>query len=67
MTAVNPKYILRNHLAQQVIEKAQIGDYAELDIMLKVLQHPFDEQPEMERFAEPPNENTKKVIVSCSS
>ncbi len=67
MMNVNPKYILRNHLAQQAIEKAQTGDYAETDTLLKVLQQPFAEQPEMERFAEPPAEGAKRIAVSCSS
>ena len=67
MKQVNPKYILRNHLAQQAIEKAELGDYSEVDALLKVLQSPFDEQPEMERFAEPPPIGMKKVAVSCSS
>lgn len=64
---VNPKYVLRNHIAQAVIEKAQDGDYAEIDRLLEVLQNPFDEQKEMERFAEPPPEGAKKIVVSCSS
>jgi len=67
MKRVNPKYILRNHLAQQAIEKAQAGNYEETNILLEVLQSPFDEQPEMERFAEPPPEGSKRVVVSCSS
>ncbi len=67
MKRVNPKYILRNHLAQQAIEKAELKDYSEVDLLLKVLQNPFDEQPEMERFAEPPSVGMKKVAVSCSS
>ena len=64
---VNPKYVLRNHVAQAVIEKAENGDYAEVDRLLGVLQNPFDEQTEMERFAEPPPEGAKKIVVSCSS
>ncbi len=67
MLIVNPKFILRNHIAQIVIEQAQSGSYAELNTLLEVLQKPFDEQPEMERFAEPPAKSTKRVVVSCSS
>ena len=67
MRLVNPKFILRNHLAQAAIEKAQAGDYAEIDTLLKILQSPFDEQPEMERFAEPPAKGSKRIAVSCSS
>ncbi len=67
MMRVNPKYILRNHIVQRAIEEAQKGDYAEVNTLLEVLQHPFDEQLEMERFAEPPPEGSKRVAVSCSS
>ncbi len=67
MRLINPKYILRNHIAQQAIERAETGDYSEVDTLLEVLQHPFDEQPEMVRFAEPPPEGSKRVVVSCSS
>ena len=67
MMRVNPKFILRNHVAQAAIEKAQNGDFAEVDTLLKVLQNPFDEQPEMESFAEPPPAGSKRIAVSCSS
>jgi len=67
MLKTNPKYILRNHVAQQAIEKAEKGEYTETDMLLKVLQQPFDEQPEMERFAEPPTADAKRIVVSCSS
>lgn len=67
MKRVNPKYILRNHNAQRAIEKAQAGNYEETNTLLEVLHSPYDEQPEMERFAEPPPEGSKRVVVSCSS
>ncbi len=67
MRRINPKYVLRNHTAQHAIERAQGGDYGEVDTLLEVLQHPFEEQPGMERFAEPPAEGSKRVVVSCSS
>ncbi|MDQ3750639.1 MAG: protein adenylyltransferase SelO family protein, partial [Acidobacteriota bacterium] len=67
MLLVNPKFILRNHIAQTAIEKAQAGDYTEVNTLLEVLQKPFDEQPTMERFAEPPPEGTERIAVSCSS
>ncbi len=67
MMNVNPKYVLRNHIAQGAIEAAQKGDYAETDALLKVLQKPFDEQPEMERFSEPPAPDAERIAVSCSS
>ena len=67
MKAVNPKYVLRNHLAQAVIEQAERGDFAEVNNFLEVLQNPFDEQPGATRFAEPPALGSRRVVVSCSS
>ena len=67
MHAVNPKYILRNYLAQQAIEAAEKGDYSEVRLLHEVLSKPFDEQPGMERFAERPPEWGKHLEISCSS
>ena len=67
MNRVNPKYILRNHLAQTAIEKAQKKDYTEIETLLKILQNPFDEQPESEKYSEPPPANLQRIEVSCSS
>ena len=68
MNQVNPKYILRNHLAQIAISKAtEERDFSEIDRLLNLLKHPFDEQPEMESYAAPPPEWASKIEVSCSS
>jgi uncharacterized protein YdiU (UPF0061 family) len=67
MDAVNPKYVLRNHLAQQAIEQAERRDYSEIDSLLALLSKPYDEQPEMQRYAEPPPESARHIVVSCSS
>jgi uncharacterized protein YdiU (UPF0061 family) len=67
MDRVNPKYVLRNYLAQTVISRAQAGDFSELDRLLAVLAHPFDEQPEHEALAAPSPAWGKHLAVSCSS
>ncbi len=67
MRQVNPKYVLRNHLAQAAIEKAQSGDYAEIETLRTLLARPFDEQPGMEPYAASAPAGTHKVEVSCSS
>jgi uncharacterized protein YdiU (UPF0061 family) len=67
MHAVNPKYILRNYLAQQVIEAAEQGDYAPVRELHQVLSRPFDEQPGFERYAQRPPEGGKHLHISCSS
>lgn len=67
MDAANPKYILRNYLAQTAIEKAEAGDYTEIERLRSLLSRPFAEQPEMESYADPAPEWAKKICVSCSS
>jgi len=67
MNRVNPKYVLRNHLAQAAIERAQRGDFAEIETLRRLLSRPFDEQPEMSSYAEPPPATLSRVEVSCSS
>jgi len=67
MQAINPKYILRNYLAQQAIEAAEAGDYGPVRELHAVLSHPFDDQPGMERYAERPPEWGKHLEISCSS
>jgi len=68
MDAVNPKYILRNYLAQNAIEKAEkYRDYSEIDLLLKLLEKPFEEQPGMESYAATPPEWAQQIEVSCSS
>ena len=68
MSLINPKYILRNYIAQIAIKKAeQDQDYTEIDKLMKVLQNPFDEHPNMEYYAGLPPDWASKVSVSCSS
>ena len=67
MNAVNPKYILRNYLAQTAIEKAQNKDFSEIARLLAVLEKPFDEQPENEHYADLPPDWANDLEVSCSS
>jgi len=68
MDRVNPKYVLRNYLAQNAIVAAtERRDYAEIDRLLAVLRAPFTEQPGAQRYAESPPDWGKRLAVSCSS
>jgi len=67
MLRTNPKYVLRNYMAQAAIEKARQGDYSEVNLLLRVLQNPFDEHPEAEKYAGLPPDWADHISVSCSS
>ncbi|WP_120510892.1 protein adenylyltransferase SelO [Photobacterium salinisoli] len=63
----NPKYILRNYLAQQAIELAERGDYSMVENLLNVLANPYDEHPDYEHLAVKPPQWGKELEISCSS
>jgi uncharacterized protein YdiU (UPF0061 family) len=67
MRAANPKYVLRNWLAEVAIRKAQDKDFSEVERLLACLRRPFDEQPEFERYAALPPDWANGLEVSCSS
>nr|WP_255372385.1 YdiU family protein [Duganella sp. CF517] len=67
MNKINPKYVLRNYLAQVAIEKAQNKDFSEVERLLAVLQRPYDEQPEHDHYAALPPDWASHLEVSCSS
>jgi uncharacterized protein YdiU (UPF0061 family) len=67
MRKVNPKYILRNYLAQQAIERAERGDYSLVNTLAEVLKVPYDEQSEYDYLAKLPPEWGKRMAISCSS
>jgi uncharacterized protein YdiU (UPF0061 family) len=69
--SVNPKYVLRNYMAQMAIELAEKEDYSLLNELYKLLLHPYEEQPEFEKwFAKRPDWARQKIgssMLSCSS
>ncbi|GJL56064.1 MAG: UPF0061 protein [Nitrospirales bacterium] len=68
MNRTNPKYVLRNHLAQSAIEQAtRDKDYSEIDRLLNLLNDPFTNQPGMDAYTLPPAPGSESIIVSCSS
>jgi serine/tyrosine/threonine adenylyltransferase len=71
MLRANPKYVLRNYLAQQAIESATEGDRAPLQRLMQVLKTPFEEQSEHDELAAKRPEWARHkpgcATLSCSS
>jgi len=67
MNAVNPVYVLRNHLAENAIRAAARGDAGEIDTLLALLRDPCTEKPGFEPYAALPPEWAGSLEVSCSS
>ena len=69
MHRVNPRYILRNWIAQQAITATERNDFSVISQVLRILSNPFQEQREAEElgYADPVPEWAKTLRVSCSS
>lgn len=67
MLKVNPKYVLRNHLAEVAIQHAKLKDFSRVSRLLALLEAPFDEHPECEDDANFPPDWASSIQISCSS
>jgi uncharacterized protein YdiU (UPF0061 family) len=72
MNRVNPKYVLRNHLAEVAIGRArgdggEPRDFSEVERLLRVLARPYEDQPEFDDYAKAPPQWAAGLSLSCSS
>ena len=67
MRAVNPAFIPRNHRVQAVIDAGLEGDFAPFEELLTVLAHPFDDQPQFARYADPPLAHERVLQTFCGT
>ncbi len=67
MLRVNPKYILRNYIAQEIIEQVERDDNSKLLQWMDILNSPYDEHPEVHEYSLPTPMDRKNIEVSCSS
>ncbi len=69
MDAVNPRYVLRNWIAQEVISRVEKDDCSLVNTIQEVLRQPYLEQEvaELRGWADPPPDWAKHIKVSCSS
>ena len=67
MAATNPKYVLRNYLAERAIRAATAGDFDEIARLHAILRAPFDDRPNDDAYAAAPPPWAHDLSVSCSS
>ena len=68
MQSVNPKYILRNYLAEVAIRKAEdLNEYDEIETLFQLLKKPFDSHEGYETYDSEPPEWAQNLELSCSS
>jgi uncharacterized protein YdiU (UPF0061 family) len=67
MQTINPAFIPRNHRVEAVIQAALADDYAPFEKLLAVLAKPYEDQPEMADYAEPPEPDQRVLKTFCGT
>ncbi|WP_260293063.1 hypothetical protein [Sedimenticola hydrogenitrophicus] len=64
---MNPKFILRNYMAEEAIRAVDAGDYRLVNELSALLRHPFSEHPEHQHYAGEIPDWAGWISLSCSS
>lgn len=67
MKKVNPKYVIKNYMLQEAIDKAEEGDFTLVNELLNIAQNPYDEHKEYERYSKATPLEFSNIKLSCSS
>ena len=67
MLSINPKYILKNHILQEAIDKAELSDFSMIEDLLSVAMNPCEEHVELEHLCKSAPKEAKNLKLSCSS
>jgi uncharacterized protein YdiU (UPF0061 family) len=67
MRLCNPAFIPRNHRVEEAIEAATLGDFTPFETLLRVLEHPYEDQPELARLADPPTLDQRVTQTFCGT
>ena len=67
MKKTNPKYVLKNYMLQEAIDKAEQGDYTFVNELLNIAHNPYDEHPAFEHYAKATPKEFTNISCSCSS
>ncbi len=67
MRAVNPAFVPRNHLVEEMINAALNDDFKPFDSLMTVLATPFADQPDFARYANPPRSDQVVRQTFCGT
>jgi uncharacterized protein YdiU (UPF0061 family) len=68
MRAVNPAFIPRNHRIEAVIDAAvNRDDFAPFEELLTVLAKPYQDQPALSGYADPPEPDQRVLQTFCGT
>jgi len=67
MRAANPAFIPRNHRVEAALNAAEDGDYGPLHTLLAIVQRPYDDQPQVAEYAQPPEPSERVLQTFCGT